>query len=90
MPDTSEPEDFPRRRFLELGFALAAAPYLVVIGYPVYRYLVAPAREAERLAAVKNVDLKDADKLPAGSALMFRFGTRPALLIHHQMAPGRA
>ena len=34
--------------------------------------------------AVTEVTLKDAQKLPAGSVLMFKFGTSPAMLIHHQ------
>jgi len=34
--------------------------------------------------AVTEVTLKDAQKLPLGSVLMFKFGTAPAMLIHHQ------
>jgi len=34
--------------------------------------------------AVTEVTLKDAQKLPVGSVLMFKFGTAPAMLIHHQ------
>ena len=34
--------------------------------------------------AVTEVMLKDAQKLPAGSVLMFKFGTSPAMLIHHE------
>ena len=34
--------------------------------------------------AVTEVTLKDAQKLPAGSVLMFKFGSAPAMLIHHQ------
>jgi cytochrome b6-f complex iron-sulfur subunit len=34
--------------------------------------------------AVTEVTLKDAQKLPLGSVLMYKFGTRPALLIHHE------
>jgi cytochrome b6-f complex iron-sulfur subunit len=34
--------------------------------------------------AVTEVTLKDAQKLPAGSVLMFKFGTAPAMLIHHE------
>ena len=38
---------------------------------------------AAALAAVKEVTLADADKLPRDSALMFKFAGRPALLLHH-------
>jgi cytochrome b6-f complex iron-sulfur subunit len=39
--------------------------------------------QAPSETAVTEVTLKDAQKLPAGSVLMFKFGTRPAMLIHH-------
>jgi cytochrome b6-f complex iron-sulfur subunit len=34
--------------------------------------------------AVTEVTLKDAQKLPPASVLMFKFGTSPAMLIHHE------
>ena len=52
-------------------------------GYPIYRYLASPEEMASSATAVKEVSLKDAQKLPAGSVLMFKFGTSPAMLIHH-------
>lgn len=58
--------------------------YLGAIGYPVYRYLASPIERAEGLAAITEVTLKDAQKLEAGTALMFKFGSKPALLIHHK------
>ena len=42
---------------------------------------------AMEATAVTEVTLKDAQKLPLGSVLMFKFGTAPAMLIHHR---GRA
>lgn len=36
------------------------------------------------MASVKEVNLPKADELPKGSALMFKFGVRPAMLIHHE------
>jgi cytochrome b6-f complex iron-sulfur subunit len=39
---------------------------------------------ASNATAIAEVTLKDAQKLPAGSVLMFKFGTAPAMLIHHQ------
>ena len=36
------------------------------------------------MAAVTEVTLKDAQTLPLGSMLMFKFGHRPAMLIHHK------
>ncbi len=57
--------------------------YAAAIGYPVYRYLASPVEMAEQAAAVTEVTLKDAEKLPVASALMFKFGSKPSMLIHH-------
>lgn len=69
------------------GFLVAAGTaglcYVAALGYPIYRYLASPAEMAASEAAVTEVTLKDAQTLPAGSALMFKFGTSPAMLIHH-------
>ena len=71
-----------RRGFLAAAITAGAA-YAAAIGYPVYRYLASPVEKAEAEAAVTEVTLKDAQKLPTGSALMFKFGSQPAMLIHH-------
>jgi cytochrome b6-f complex iron-sulfur subunit len=63
-----------RRAFLAAAGA-AGVCYVAALAYPVYRYLA---------SAVTEVTLKDAQKLPAGSVLMFKFGPSPAMLIHHQ------
>lgn len=76
--------DVSRRDFIKLGVALAGAFYAGAIGYPVYRYLATPARRAASATAVTSVQLPGAEKLPVGTAMMFRFGTRPAMLIHHK------
>lgn len=71
-----------RRVFLGLAGAAGLA-YTVAMAYPIYRYLASPAEMANATAAVKEVTLKDAEKLPSGSVLMFKFGPKPAMLIHH-------
>jgi cytochrome b6-f complex iron-sulfur subunit len=71
-----------RRAFLTAAGAAGLA-YLAALGYPVYRYLESPAEMELSESAVTEVTLKDAQKLSVGSVLMFKFGTRPALLIHH-------
>jgi cytochrome b6-f complex iron-sulfur subunit len=71
-----------RRVFLGLAGAAGLA-YTVAMAYPIYRYLASPAEMANATAAVKDVLLKDAQKLPSGSVLMFKFGPKPAMLIHH-------
>ena len=73
----------PRRAFVGTALGAAGACYAGAIAYPVYRYLASPAERAEAAAAVTEVTLKDAQKLPTGSVLMFKFGPKPAMLIHH-------
>jgi cytochrome b6-f complex iron-sulfur subunit len=71
-----------RRAFLAAA-GVAGACYAAALAYPVYRYLASPSEMALSAAAVTEVTLKDAQKLPAGSVLMFKFGPAPAMLIHH-------
>ena len=79
-----EPETSSRRAFIKLGMGAVGACYAGMIGYPVYEYLATPAQRAAQTAAVTQTTLEGADKLPAGSAMIFKFGAKPALLIHHQ------
>ena len=72
-----------RRAFLAAAGA-AGVCYAAALAYPVYRYLASPSEMALRTSAVTEVTLKDAQKLPAGSVLMFKFGPSPAMLIHHE------
>lgn len=72
-----------RRGFLAAAGA-AGLCYVAALGYPIYRYLASPMEMAASASAVTEVTLKDAEKLPAGSALMFKFGPSPAMLIHHK------
>jgi cytochrome b6-f complex iron-sulfur subunit len=71
-----------RRAFLVAAGA-AGLCYAGALAYPVYRYLASPVEMAQNATAVTEVSLKDAQKLPPGSVLMFKFGTAPAMLIHH-------
>lgn len=71
-----------RRAFLAAA-GVAGACYAAALAYPIYRYLASPSEMALSAAAVTEVTLKDAQKLPAGSVLMFKFGNAPAMLIHH-------
>jgi len=80
------PEDFAEKA-TRRGFLIAAGAaglcYVGALGYPVYRYLASPIEMAAGAAAITEITLKDAQKLPAGSVLMFKFGSAPAMLIHH-------
>lgn len=80
-----EPQDFlSRGAFMKVAMGGVGLCYLGAIGYPVYRYLASPIERAEGLAAITEVTLKDAQKLERGTALMFKFGSKPSLLIHHK------
>ena len=73
-----------RRAFLATAAGVAGLCYVGALGYPIYRYLASPSEMALSAAAVTEVTLKDAQKLPAGTVLMFKFGPSPAMLIHHK------
>jgi cytochrome b6-f complex iron-sulfur subunit len=73
-----------RRSFVATGIGLVGAGYAGAIGYPIYRYVGSPVERADAAAAVTEVALPGAEKLEPGSAMMFKFGTRPAMLIHHR------
>lgn len=77
-----EPESDSRRALVRLGLGLAGAAYLGAIGYPVYRYLAAPIHRAPA-GQINQVSLPKAGLPGPGSATFFKFGARPALLIHH-------
>ncbi len=82
MSGSNEP--VTRREFLRTVVTAAGACYAAAVGYPVFRYLTTPAEQAKSMAAVTEVALKDANTLPLGSVMMFKFGSRPAMLIHHK------
>jgi cytochrome b6-f complex iron-sulfur subunit len=90
-PQLAKPAEDPgevlSRRFFLTAAGAAGILYTAALGYPIYRYLASPAEMALSATAVTEVTLKDAQKLPLGSVLMFKFGTSPAMLIHH--ADGR-
>jgi cytochrome b6-f complex iron-sulfur subunit len=79
-----EPGEQNTRRAFLVAAGAAGLLYTAALGYPIYRYLASPAEMALSATAVTEVTLKDAHKLPLGSVLMFKFGTAPAMLIHHE------
>lgn len=81
-PPESTAESATRRGFL-IAAGAAGLCYVGALGYPVYRYLASPIEMASSATAITEVTLKDAQKLAPGSVLMFKFGTAPAMLIHH-------
>ncbi|HTQ09231.1 MAG TPA: hypothetical protein VMI31_04095, partial [Fimbriimonadaceae bacterium] len=82
-PSGEEPEEVSRRSFVKVAIGGMCLAYAGAVGYPIYRYLNSPVEKAELLASIKDVTLDGAQTLPKGSAMMFKFGPFPALLIHH-------
>jgi len=86
QPDVDTPfeeaESTPTRRVFLGVAATAGLCYVGAIGYPIYRYLASPAEMAASESAVREVTLDKAQALPLASALMFKFGSSPAMLIH--------
>jgi len=78
-----EPGEITTRRFFLAAAGAAGLCYAAALAYPISRYLASPEEMAMEATAVTEVTLKDAQELPAGSVLMFKFGAAPALLIHH-------
>lgn len=76
-------ETMSRRGFVRVATWGVTLAYAGAIGYPIYRYLNSPVEKSVAMAAVKEVNLDAADKIEKGTALMFKFGVRPAMLIHH-------
>lgn len=77
-------EELSRRGLVKTAVAGVSLAYAGAVGYPIYRYLNSPVETSQAMAAVKEVTLNNAGELPKGSALMFKFGVRPAMLIHHE------
>ncbi|MGA2571830.1 MAG: Rieske (2Fe-2S) protein [Terracidiphilus sp.] len=85
--ESPESGDVKTRRAFLAAAGAAGICYAAALAYPIYRYLASPNEMAMSASAVTEVTLKDAQKLPSGSVLMFKFGASPAMLIHH--ADGR-
>ena len=83
VPLVEEPGEKNTRRAFLMAAGAAGLAYTAALAYPIYRYLASPAEMASEAAAVTEVTLKDAQTLPAGSVLMYKFGHAPAMLIHH-------
>ncbi|HNY31703.1 MAG TPA: Rieske (2Fe-2S) protein [Fibrobacteria bacterium] len=88
MPDEVNrhvPEDPERRDVLKFAAVGAlGAVYAGLVGYPVYRYLASPVEKAASETAVNEMVVEGGAALPKNSALMFKFGAKPAMLIHHE------
>jgi cytochrome b6-f complex iron-sulfur subunit len=84
VKEPAEPGEQTSRRAFLVAASAAGLCYTAALAYPIYRYLASPEEMESSATAVTEVTLKDAQKLPTSSVLMFKFGTAPAMLIHHE------
>jgi len=72
-----------RQTFVKMAIGGLGVCYAAAVGYPVYRYLGHYVEKAQSGAAISEVLLKDALKLPKGASMIFKFGAKTCILIHH-------
>ena len=71
--------ELPRRGFVNWLLGTSAAAFLISVVYPVGRYLV-PPKAGESTAASVTLPMKPDDVKP-NTGQIFKFGTRPAILV---------
>jgi len=67
-----------RRRFLDAVLGTGFVSTIVAIAYPVWRYLIPPVSGEP---ATQSVVAAQASAVKANSGVVFKFGSKPALLI---------
>jgi Rieske Fe-S protein len=79
--------DFDRRTFLDALLAVGFVSTAVAIAYPVTRYLVPPANGE---AATQSAVAGRAGALKPNSAAIFKFGSKPGIVVRTQDGEVRA
>ena len=74
------PGGFDRRRFLDTLLGIGFVSTIVAMAYPVWRYLIPPASGEP---ATQSVVAAQASQLKANTGMLFKFGSRPGLLIRN-------
>lgn len=72
------PVGLNRRRFLDSLLGTGFVSTAVAIAYPVWRYLIPPASGEP---ATQSVVAAQASQVRANSGLLFKFGSKPGLLV---------
>lgn len=70
-----------RRKFMGSVIGAATAAYAAGIGYVIYRYLSTGITDSSQLDAIKKIKVDGGEALAANSYKMFKFGSKPSLLI---------
>jgi cytochrome b6-f complex iron-sulfur subunit len=81
------PADFDRRRFLDALLAVGFVSTAAAIAYPVARFLVPPASGEP---ATQSVVAGRAGSLKPNSAAIFKFGSRPGIVVRTRDGEVRA
>jgi cytochrome b6-f complex iron-sulfur subunit len=72
------PGRFDRRRFLDSFLGAGFISTIVAMAYPVWRFLIPPASGEP---VTQSVVAAQASQLKPNSGMLFKFGSRPGLLI---------
>lgn len=88
MVDETQQAGPTRRTFVNWLLGTSAVAFLVAVLYPISRYLV-PPQVAESTAGSVTVPVKATDFKP-NSGLIFKFGSRPGILIRTPAGEFRA
>lgn len=74
------PARFDRRRFLDSLLGVGFVSTIVAMAYPVWRYLIPPASGEP---VTQSVVAAQASQLKVNTGMLFKFGSRPGLLIRN-------
>jgi Rieske Fe-S protein len=77
--DPTVPVEPSRRSFVNWFLGTSAGAFLLAVAYPLTRYLV-PPRVAESTAGSVTLAI-EADQVKPNTGQIFKFGSRPALLV---------
>ncbi len=80
--EAEAPESKGRRAAIAAVVGGAGVIYAAGLAYPAYKYLATAAELSAAEEAQTDITLDGADTLAPGAAMTFKFGGRPALLIH--------
>lgn len=81
------PARFSRRRFVDYLLGTSAFATLVAIFYPIFRFLIPPEIvEAQQNSVVAG----KANDIPVNSGKIFKFGSKPGLLVRTQSGDFKA
>lgn len=81
------PEQVSRRRFLDVLLGGGVIAWLGTVIYPLYSYLKPPPTREPQATSVKVGKLSE---FPANSAKIFKFGTKPGIIVHTEQGELRA